>query len=88
MKDIYVIDRPVDELGRIVIPKELRQQLHIMPKDRVGFAVTPNAEILIVPTARRCTVCGSMAVSDAEFETFKRVNDAFVCPTCCGKLGD
>lgn len=40
------MQRFVDELGRICIPKELRERLNIKSKDKVVFSIKDNKLIL------------------------------------------
>ena len=51
--------RPVDELGRIDIPKELRSSLDIRPTDRVEFWMTEEGMVLR-KAEERCAVCGGV----------------------------
>ena len=46
MKDIG-IERNIDELGRIVIPIDIREKLDIKAKDKVEFKID-NEKIIIV----------------------------------------
>lgn len=50
--------RPVDHLGRIVIPKELRSSFGIMEKDRMAFFVKDDF-IILGKIANRCALCGT-----------------------------
>lgn len=38
--------RPVDELGRVVIPKEIRDSMDIREKDRLEFCVADGGIIM------------------------------------------
>ena len=51
--------RPVDDLGRIVIPKELRSSLDIRPQDRMEFWMTDEGMVLR-KAEERCAVCGGV----------------------------
>ena len=70
--------RHLDELGRIVLPKELRRNLHMEPKDEVEIFTEEDRIVLkkYVPT---CIFC-SQGESVTEFMG-KRV-----CRACIEKL--
>lgn len=51
--------RPVDDLGRIVIPKELRDSLDIRATDRMEFWMTDEGMVLR-KAEERCAVCGGV----------------------------
>ena len=51
--------RPVDEMGRIVIPKELRSSLDIRATDRMEFWMTEEGMVLR-KAEERCAVCGGV----------------------------
>jgi transcriptional pleiotropic regulator of transition state genes len=53
------IVRKVDELGRIVIPKELRKTLGILEKDPLEIYVE-GERILLKKYEPACTFCGSL----------------------------
>ena len=52
------IIRRVDELGRIVIPMELRNKLHIEEKDTLEIFVD-GSSIILKKYYPNCTFCGS-----------------------------
>ena len=55
------IVRKVDELGRIVIPKETREQLYISEKDALEiFIDDEEAMIVLKKYAPGCIFCGQM----------------------------
>lgn len=51
--------RPVDDLGRIVIPKEMRSSLDIRATDRMEFWMTEEGMVLR-KAEERCAVCGGV----------------------------
>ena len=73
------IVRKVDELGRIVIPKELRKTLEIAEKDALEIFVGGNGEIIFKKYAPACTFCGQAK----DVTVFKGKN---VCPDCLEEL--
>ena len=78
MKETGII-RPIDELGRIVLPMELRRSLDLKPKDGVEIFVDKDRIILkkYVPS---CIFCGSTE----ELSIYK---DKLVCASCLADLG-
>ena len=57
MKSTGIV-RKVDELGRIVLPKELRQTLNIKEKDPIEIYVD-NSSIILQKYAPACMFCNS-----------------------------
>lgn len=58
MKGIGIV-RKVDHLGRIVLPKEMRDLLNIQPHDGVEIFVS-NHSIVLQKYNPCCVLCGSM----------------------------
>jgi transcriptional pleiotropic regulator of transition state genes len=73
MKSTGIVRR-VDELGRVVIPIELRRSLDIAEKDGLEISVD-NDRIVLRKYAPACVFCGS----EDEVSSFKGKN---VCKTC------
>lgn len=59
MKSIGIV-RKVDELGRIVLPKELRVTLHIKEKDPLEIFVDDESRIILKKYEPACVFCNSM----------------------------
>ncbi len=74
MKLASGIVRRMDELGRIVIPKEMRKQLNIEEKDPIEISVE-GASIVLTKYENRCVFCG--AVKPAI-----RYNGKLICSKC------
>ena len=68
------IVRRVDDLGRIVIPMELRRTLGIHVKDPLSISVE-GERIILQKYRESCAICGS----EAELTTVK---DRAVCAEC------
>lgn len=51
------ITRPLDNLGRVVIPIEIRNQLGIKEKDRILF-FTEGTNIILRKFQQECIFCG------------------------------
>lgn len=77
MKSTGVV-RKVDELGRIVLPKELRTVLNINEKDSIEI-FTDNDKIILQKYQPACTFCNN--VNNIIYFSGKRV-----CADCIEKL--
>ena len=51
------IIRKLDELGRIVLPMELRRKLEISTDDEMEFCIQDNY-IILIKQELKCTFCG------------------------------
>ena len=74
------IVRKVDELGRIVIPIELRNKLDIAIKDPIEIFVE-GSSIILKKYEPNCIFCGN----SKELSSYK---DKLVCSKCLAKLSD
>ena len=77
MSKSYFI-RKIDELGRIVIPMEIRKILDIKEKDALGISLEANS-ICIKKETPYCIFCNSN--SDLKF-----FNNKNICTNCIQKL--
>lgn len=79
MKSTGII-RKVDELGRIVLPIEIRRTLDIAERDEIEIFMEKDRIVLqkFEPT---CLFCGS----DRSLITYQRKN---VCQDCIRKMAD
>ncbi|MDU4598243.1 MAG: AbrB/MazE/SpoVT family DNA-binding domain-containing protein [Clostridium sporogenes] len=77
MKSTGIV-RKVDELGRIVIPKELRRTLNIEEGDGLEI-YTEGEQIILKKYAPACIFCGEAK----EVINFKGKN---ICKTCLKEL--
>jgi len=77
MKSTGVV-RKVDELGRIVLPKELRTVLNINEKDSIEI-FTDNDKIILQKYQPACTFCNN--ANNIIYFSGKRV-----CADCIEKL--
>ena len=74
------IVRKVDELGRIVIPIELRNKLDIAIKDPIEIFVE-GYSIILKKYEPNCVFCGN----SKELTSYK---DKLVCSKCLSKLSN
>ena len=72
------IVRKVDELGRVVIPIELRNKFDIKVKDPIEIFVESNS-IVLRKYEPNCIFCGST-------KDLVEHNDKLVCKKCIEKL--
>jgi transcriptional pleiotropic regulator of transition state genes len=77
MTDTGIVRR-VDDLGRIVIPMELRRTLGIKVKDPLSISVE-DERIILQKHRDACVLCGST-------DEIVRVNDRAVCADCVGAV--
>lgn len=54
-----VVSRKLDELGRIVLPQEMRQKALIADGDMLDILQDEDGTIHIVAKQARCKLCGS-----------------------------
>ncbi|SHH76631.1 MULTISPECIES: AbrB/MazE/SpoVT family DNA-binding domain-containing protein [Sporanaerobacter] len=77
MKSTGIV-RKVDELGRVVIPIELRRTLEIAEKDALEIYVD-GEQIILKKYAPACIFCGQAK----DVQVFKGKN---ICPACLEEL--
>ena len=77
MKSTGIV-RKVDELGRVVIPIELRRTLDIAEKDALEIYVE-GEQIILKKYAPACIFCGQAK----DVQDFKGKN---ICPACLEEL--
>jgi len=77
MKSTGIV-RKVDDLGRIVIPKELRKTMNIKKKDPMEIFVEKN-NIILSKYEKGCLFCGEMG-DTFEFE------GVTICKKCLKKI--
>ena len=72
------IVRNVDDLGRVVLPIEMRKTMNIAPKDPIEIYVEEDS-IILKKYETGCHFCGSLAGN----EYYK---EKLVCKTCVEEL--
>ena len=77
MKSTGIV-RKVDELGRIVIPMELRKSLDIKERDPLEI-FTDNGSIVLKKYSNTCVLCG-------EGEDIIEFGGKHICPACLAKI--
>ena len=79
MKSTGIV-RKMDELGRIVLPIELRNKLDIGPKDPIEI-FTDGDKIILKKYQPSCILCGSL-------DENVLINEKRVCKKCIEKLNN
>lgn len=72
------VARRLDNLGRIVIPSEIRRLFEINPDDYISFSVSEN-QIILEKVQQYCTFCGN---DTGLYE----INGKYVCADCVYKI--
>ncbi|WP_322906305.1 AbrB/MazE/SpoVT family DNA-binding domain-containing protein [Paenibacillus campi] len=73
--------RQLDSLGRIVIPKEIRDTMEIGISDPMEFFITEKEIIFRKHKGIQCIFCGS-------FDDLMYYKDQFICGHCAEEMGD
>ena len=75
------IVRGIDSLGRIVLPKELRTNMHIDKDSKLEIFEQENQTTLKNPRpAGSCDFCGELVAGMAQYEGY------CICPACRAKI--
>ncbi|MBN1192701.1 MAG: AbrB/MazE/SpoVT family DNA-binding domain-containing protein [Coriobacteriia bacterium] len=77
MNDTGIVRR-VDDLGRIVIPMELRRTLGIRVKDPISISVD-GEKIILEKYRESCVICGSE-------KDVRKVKDRPICASCIAEI--
>jgi transcriptional pleiotropic regulator of transition state genes len=72
------VARKVDQLGRVVLPAEVRRQFGISPGDLIEIAVDSDA-ILLTKVEDRCVFCSGT-------ENLREFSGKLVCSGCVSRL--
>ena len=72
----YIADRSVDEIGRIVLPNQIRELFNI--KSGSKLSIYADEEKVILKTGRSvCRLCGSEKIEN---------EDLMICADCINKI--
>lgn len=74
------ITRPVDALGRVVIPMEIRENLNIKTKDLLEISMQGN-QIVLKKYGESCIFCDST-------DNLVIFEDKKICKKCLAKLSE
>ena len=78
MKSTGIIRR-MDELGRVVIPIEIRNQFNIVEKDPIEIYVE-GSSIILKKFEPNCIFCGNT-------KNLLKYHDKLICKNCSKKIG-
>lgn len=73
MKNTGIVRR-LDELGRIVIPIEIRNQFNITERDSLEIYVE-NDKIILQKPKESCIICGNT-------ENLRKLKNKWICEEC------
>lgn len=73
------IERKIDELGRVVLPMEMRKALDMVEKSTVNIRVEGN-KITLERVDSHCQICGRTG-SDLVID-----QRCFICPECIERI--
>lgn len=77
MKSTGIV-RNVDELGRVVIPVEIREKFNIAERDPLEVFVE-GSTIILKKYEQNCVFCGSE-------KKLQQYNDKLICSNCIQKI--
>lgn len=64
--------RKVDDVGRILIPYEIREYLNIKSKDKIEFKITKNGEIILIPQKTKINTLSEISTEQLIKELISR----------------
>jgi transcriptional pleiotropic regulator of transition state genes len=73
--------RSVDNLGRVVLPKSIREEMEIQVGDTVDIVACGDG-IMVRPCKLRCRCCGEFGKNLVE------VNKLWLCRNCVKQFGE
>lgn len=77
MHEYIGITRSIDDLGRVVIPKEIRRQFRLDSGDKLEIKATESGQIILNPIlGNKCSACSEQGLE------LKRLGNVYVCPEC------
>jgi len=73
------IVRKIEGLGRMVIPKAIREHMKVTPDDSIEFIISGNEEVIIRRFQESCVFCGNK-------ENLKELLGKYICESCVEKI--
>lgn len=74
------ITRRIDDLGRVVLPVELRKNLDLQCHDSMEILLSEGRDVVLRKVQLRCTLCDN----DEDLINFK---GKVICSTCLFEMG-
>jgi len=75
------ITRPLDKLGRVVLPKEIRKNLDLQTGDEMEIFTANGGLIVIRKAIEGCFFCGTG-------KKIKRFKNTRICEACSHSIGN
>lgn len=75
------IVRPIDPLGRVTIPMEIRKSRNLPAGTAMEFFLGAEHEIILKKYQPECAVCGVI-------DGVQQVNGIRLCPACFARVAD
>jgi len=72
--------KKIDELGRIVLPIDIRRELNLTAGSELQIEVSDGRIVMTLPEAM-CKICGSD-------KDLVKLDSAYVCRSCAQKMKD
>lgn len=76
MKTVF---KPIDQTGRVVVPKYVREFLNVGVKDNVEFILNDNGTVLLKKHDSECAICG-------QGNKLTEFNGKYLCKSCLEKI--
>ena len=73
------MERPVDVLGRVVIPREIRKRLQIVDGQDSFDIFFEDDAIILRKHQEKCFICGGT-------ESLKEFKDQMICENCLAEI--
>lgn len=75
-----MVERRIDDLGRLTIPAEIRSKLGLSKGMIVGISVEGD-KLIVSKSELVCSICGNK-----KRESIKRVSESRICVECIEKI--
>lgn len=77
---LFICTKVIDELGRIVLPREIREKYDLLEKSELDIIETEEG-ILLKSPEKRCNFCHGIVD-----ELAKQLNHKYICQKCLDLL--
>ncbi len=74
-----IAERKLDELGRIVLPLEVRSANGWLTKTPLSIFMEEDGSVVLRAPQRRCCLCGRI-------EDLQPIKQTWMCPSCLAEL--
>lgn len=73
-----ISNRKIDDLGRIVLPLEIRTKLNLKRGDSLSICLD-DSKVVLMPNHNYCALCKTT-------ENLNKINSYFICSGCKEKI--